>query len=74
MPADPHVISAEDALRANDSRLVDVVDGLLAQGIVLRGELCLSVADIDLVFVGIDLILAAPDTMAAARAPAKALK
>jgi hypothetical protein len=55
--------SAEDALRSGEGRLVDLVDTLLDQGVCLRGELWLSVADVDLVFVGIDLVLGSHDTI-----------
>lgn len=63
MPVSVDLASAEEALCARDGRLVDVVDGLLHHGVVLRGELWLSVAEVDLVFLGVDLVLAAPDTM-----------
>jgi len=57
------VISPRDALGSSDRRLVDVVDQLLDAGVVVRGEIWLTVADIELVFVGADLVLANPDTM-----------
>ncbi len=60
--------TAEDAIHAQDSRLVDVVDRLLDHGVVLRGELWLTVADVDLVYVGLDLVLANPDRIAAVQA------
>jgi hypothetical protein len=53
----------DDVLSANDGRLVDVLDQLLDAGVVLRGELWLCVADVDLVFVGLQAVLANPDTM-----------
>ncbi|MDG4648417.1 gas vesicle protein [Roseibacterium sp. SDUM158017] len=52
-----------DALSATDGRLVDVVDRLLDAGVVLRGEVWLTVADVDLVFLGVDLVLANPDAI-----------
>lgn len=55
--------SAEDALDSGDRRLVDLIDGLLDHGIVVRGELWLTVAGVDLVYVGLDLVLANPDTI-----------
>lgn len=55
--------SAQETMASSDSRLVDVVDGLLHNGVVIRGELWLTVADVELVFLGLDLILASPDTM-----------
>jgi hypothetical protein len=55
--------SGEDALLSNDGRLVDLVDNLLDHGVMIRGEAWLTVADIDLVFLGVDLALANPDRM-----------
>ncbi|MEM9428756.1 MAG: gas vesicle protein [Pseudomonadota bacterium] len=49
--------------------LVDVVDRLLARGVVLRGELWLSVADVDLVFVGLHVVLSAPCTVRRGEGP-----
>ena len=63
MPAEMRFATGEEALAATDSRLVDLVDGLLAHGVVIRGEAWLTVADIDLVFLGVDLVLASPDKM-----------
>lgn len=51
----------EDALASSDRRLVDLVDGLLDHGVVLSGELWLTVADIDLVYLGLNAVLATPD-------------
>ncbi len=52
-----------EAFAGDNPALVDVLDRLLARGVVLRGEVWLSVADVDLVFIGLDLVLASPDTM-----------
>ncbi|QCP88169.1 gas vesicle protein [Cereibacter sphaeroides] len=57
------IATAEDALQSCNRRLVDVVDALLSQGIAIRGELWLTVADVDLVFLGLDLLLANPDRL-----------
>lgn len=62
--------TAEDAIRTQDTRLVDVVDRLLDHGVVLRGEIWLSVADVDLVYVGLDLVLTNPDRLARPQVPA----
>lgn len=63
MALELEMLSAQDAFASNDNRLVDLVDGLLAHGVVIRGEIWLTVADVDLVFLGLDLVLASPDTM-----------
>ncbi|RDC73190.1 gas vesicle protein [Rhodovulum sp. 12E13] len=59
----PLFVAPDTALASCDTRLVDVVDRLLDRGVVIRGELWLTVAGVDLVFVGADLVLASPDTM-----------
>ena len=53
----------EDALAENTGRLADLVDGLLDHGIVIRAELWLTVADVDLVFLGADIVLSNPDRL-----------
>ena len=63
------LIAGSEAL-ASETRLVEVVDRLLDKGVILRGELWLTVADIDLVVVGADLLISTPDRMAAGRSPA----
>ncbi len=42
--------------------LVDVLDRLLDTGVVLDGQLVLTVAGVDLVFVGLRALLASADT------------
>jgi hypothetical protein len=49
-----------EVLGSTQTRLVDLVDGLLRHGVVLRGEVWLTVADVDQVSIGVDLVLAAP--------------
>jgi hypothetical protein len=44
--------------------LVDVLDRVLGKGVVIRGQVTLSVADIDLVFLDLALLVAAVDTAA----------
>ena len=61
-------IDPEEALSPTGTPLVDVVDALLDCGVVIRGELWLTVADVELVFLGLDVVLANPATMTRARA------
>ncbi|MEO0667438.1 MAG: gas vesicle protein [Pseudomonadota bacterium] len=63
MALEMQMATPSDALASSDARLVDVVDGLLRHGVVIRGEVWLTVADVELVFLGLDLVLAAPDTI-----------
>lgn len=43
--------------------LVDLVDRVLNKGVVLTGDLTLAVADVDLVYVGLRLLLASVATL-----------
>jgi len=60
----------EDALMGRDTRLVDLVDGLLDHGVVLHGEVWLSVAGVDLVYLGLSAVLTTPDKIRAVEEPA----
>jgi gas vesicle structural protein len=42
--------------------LVDLVDRVLHQGVVITGDITLSVADVDLVYVGLRVLLASAST------------
>ena len=44
-----------------DESLLDLVDSLLDKGVVLDGELVLGLADVDLVYVRLGVLLAAAD-------------
>lgn len=48
-------------LASPDESLLDLVDSLLDKGVVLDGELVLGIADIDLIYVRIGVLLAAAD-------------
>lgn len=59
---------------ARGEALVDVLDSLLDTGVVADGQLVLSVAGVDLVFVGLRALLASVDTasrMTLASAPGR---
>ena len=43
--------------------LVDLLDRLLAGGVVLGADITLSIADVDLVYVGLRVLLASVGTM-----------
>ena len=42
--------------------LIDVLDHILNQGVILRGNLVISLAGVDLVYVGLDVILTSIET------------
>ncbi len=66
-PPDILVAGPEEALARSDGRLVDLVDTLLDAGVCLRGELWLSVAEVDLVFLGLDVVLCSHDRIRTGR-------
>jgi hypothetical protein len=43
--------------------LLELVDRVLNKGVVLRGDITLSVADVDLVYVGLNLLIASVATL-----------
>lgn len=46
------------ALPQEDVALVDLIDRVLDGGVVITGDILLSLADVDLVYVGLRLVLA----------------
>jgi hypothetical protein len=64
----------EDVARQREVALVDLVDRLLAGGVVIGGDLTLSIADVDLVYVGLRALItsvATADEMGLSLPPAK---
>jgi hypothetical protein len=51
-----------DAIVPNDFTLVELVNRVLDRGVVVSGEVLISVAGIDLVFLGLDLYLTSVET------------
>lgn len=52
---------------SGELRIVEVLDRLLDRGVVVRGELWLTVANVELVFIGADLVIASAERMRADR-------
>ncbi|MGL4488381.1 MAG: gas vesicle protein, partial [Rhizobiaceae bacterium] len=48
----------------NEETLVDLLDRILDVGIIAKGDLTISVADVDLLYVGLKLIACTPDKLA----------
>jgi hypothetical protein len=51
------------ASRQRDVTLLELLDRLLAGGVVIQGEVMLAAADIELVRVGLNLVVASVDTL-----------
>lgn len=51
------------AIAQNDITLIELVDRALNKGVVLVGDITLSVADVDLVFVALRVLVASASTL-----------
>jgi gas vesicle structural protein len=49
---------SDSAARAQDVTLLDLLDRVIDNGVVLAGDVTISVADVDLIYVGLRLLLA----------------
>ncbi len=52
-----------DELDQIDLTLLDLVDHVLNKGVVLSGEATISVAGIDLIYLGLNVVLASAETI-----------
>jgi len=50
-------------LTPEDTSLLELVDRLLNKGVVLAGEATISVAGVDLIYLGLNVVLAAVETI-----------
>ena len=50
-------------ITASDVSLLELVDRLLHKGVVLAGEATISVAGVDLIYLGLNVVLAAVETI-----------
>ena len=53
--------AADEIIGTDDASLLDVVDNLLSKGVVLSGDLTLGLANVDLVYARLSLLLSAAD-------------
>jgi hypothetical protein len=54
---------ARRPIAGEDITLLELVDRVLNKGVVLTGDITLSVADVDLVYVGLRVLLASAGTL-----------
>ena len=57
----PKIVLIDDE-DSTDLTLLDLVDHLLNTGIIIRGNLVLSLAGVDLVYLGLDLVVTSVET------------
>jgi len=58
---------SDTALAQRDIALVDLVDRLIGGGVVIAGDITLSVADIDLVYVNLRALITSVGTLEESR-------
>ncbi|MDQ3906987.1 MAG: gas vesicle protein [Acidobacteriota bacterium] len=51
-----------DILEQSDLSLLETLDHVLNRGIVIAGEITISVADVDLIFMGLNVLLTSTET------------
>ena len=56
------MIVGEEEWEESDLSLLETLDHVLNRGLVIAGEITISVADIDLVFVGLNVIVSSVET------------
>ncbi len=49
--------------RSRDITILEVLDRVLNKGVILTGDIVISVADVDLVYLGVKLMLSSVETM-----------
>jgi hypothetical protein len=51
-----------EQLEESELSLLETLDHVLSQGLVIAGEITISVADIDLIFLGLNVLLSSVET------------
>ena len=49
--------------QSKDITILELLDRVLTKGVILTGDLVISVADIDLIYLGVKLMLSSVETM-----------
>ncbi len=49
--------------RSKDVTILELLDRVLNKGVILTGDIVISVADIDLIYLGVKLMLSSVETM-----------
>ncbi len=59
---DDNVVIVGTGAEANETSLVDVLDHVLNAGVVIHGSIVISLAGVDLVYLGLNAILTSVET------------
>lgn len=60
--------------RSKDITILELLDRVLNKGVILTGDIVISVADIDLIYLGVKLMLSSVETMDQLKADKPILK
>jgi hypothetical protein len=63
MDGESRVITDQEVDQLEELSLLETLDHVLDRGLVIAGEITVSVADIDLIFVGLNLLLGSVETI-----------
>jgi hypothetical protein len=62
-PFDQVIISSEvEQFEESDLSLLETLDHVLNRGLVIAGEITIAVADIDLIFIGLNVLVSSVET------------
>ena len=62
-PFDQVIITSEvEQLEESDLSLLETLDHVLNRGLVIAGEITIAVADIDLIFIGLNVLVSSVET------------
>lgn len=50
-------------LKSQDVNLLEILDRVLDKGVVISGDIVISVADVDLIYLGLKVLLSSVETM-----------
>ena len=50
-------------LKTQDVTLLEILDRVLTKGVVISGDIVISVADVDLIYLGLRVLLSSVETM-----------
>jgi hypothetical protein len=62
MPAEAHDVMVIGSDATSDISLLDILDHVLNSGVIIHGSLVISLAGVDLVYVGLNVILTSVET------------
>jgi hypothetical protein len=63
MNTETQIVNPLDEFDLEELSLLETIDHVLNQGMVISGEIVISVANIDLIYVGLSLLLGSVDTI-----------